>query len=430
MTTEPQPLSRRRMLRTAAIGAAAATVAGRELAFAPTAAADAADETGQVELGALLVSYASAPINLRGSVNWTVTRQRTDTVKMSSQLSVGTSFKADLSVTAGFVTVGGSANLAQAASSQVTDAVTVKSTQQWGITTSPHRADGINTVEDTTFFLVIKPKVNLTGNPTRGFRWKFLDGGIKASRTVAELRDPAMRSLLGGSTVDAILAQYPLLQNPSGQALGLGLPRYKLKDRISPGVNGQSFARTISKGSTFSDQRSSKLSITITERVGFTSPTVKAMFEAGQTLEITTTSVQEIDTTNIIGTGGQVSGDGLGAYNIYNDKVFKTILISYEGPLANYRPAVSGVVRDQLGNPVPGALVSLVDSAGVYNTAQADSSGAYTIRTPTQLPAGSYTVICAGVQQSVAIGSGGTATRDYSGVSPSAALVSPAQNLD
>ena len=227
------PVSRRRVLRTAAIGAAAVAAGGHALGGAQVASADPEDN-GQVELGALLVSYASAPLNARGSVTWSVTKQRTDTIRMTSQVLVGASFRVDQTVTSTFGSIGGSASLSQAVSSQVTRALAIKSSQTWTIGTFASGPDGYNTVDDTTFFLVLQPVANIRGNPTNGFRYKFLDSGVKSARRVAELRDPAFRASIGEATADAILAQYPLLQKVSGRALGLAKPRYKLKEQINP----------------------------------------------------------------------------------------------------------------------------------------------------------------------------------------------------
>lgn len=111
-TPTEAPLARRRVLRAVAIGAAATTaaLAGRALG-APTVARADVDDTGQVTLGALLLSYASAPLNARGSVTWTVTKQRTDTFRMSSSVLVGANFKADLNINNGFTQIGTSVGL-------------------------------------------------------------------------------------------------------------------------------------------------------------------------------------------------------------------------------------------------------------------------------------------------------------------------------
>jgi tetratricopeptide (TPR) repeat protein len=421
-TPAETPLARRRVLRAAAIGAAATTAAfaGRAIGAAPAASADA-DESGQVTLGAVLLSFASAPLNARGSVTWTVTKQRTDTFRMNSSVLVGTNFSSDFSVKGQFVSVSGSSGISQAGSTQVTNALTVRSSQAWSISTFASSPDGYNTVDDTTFFLILQPVMGLTGNPVGGFRYKFLDGGIKSARRVAELRDPAFRASIGAATADAILAQYPLLQNVSGRALGLAKPRYKLKDQINPTLNPLAFDRTISTGSSFSEQKTSQLTVTITRSVGFTSPLGTQAFTAGAMVQITSTSVQEIDTTKIISTSGQLTGDRDHVNFIYVDRVFKTILITDEGPRSQFRPVLSGVVTDQFGGPVSGAIVSLVDSDGVYRTAVADSAGSYTIVRETLLSPGTYTVVCAGIQQFVNVGSSGTGSTSYSGVNPSSA---------
>lgn len=296
----------------------------------------------------------------------------------------------------------------------------MKSSQSWSISTVATAADGYNTVDDTTFFLILQPVTNITGNPTNGFRYKFLDAGIKSARRVAELRDPAFRASIGSATADAILAQYPLLQNVSGRALGLAKPRFKLKDQINPTLNPLAFDRTIATGSSFSESKTSQLTITITRSQGFTIGPIMQAFAAGGMLQITSTSVQETDSTRIISTSGQLTGERDHVNFIYVDRVFKTILITDEGPRSQFRPVLSGVVTDEFGSPVSGAVVSLVDG-DVYRTAQADSSGSYTIVRETLLSPGTYTVVCAGINRAVSVGSSGTGSVSYSGVNATSA---------
>jgi hypothetical protein len=415
------------VLRAAAIGAGVA-VAGQALGR-PPAGADV-DDTGQVTLGAVLLSYASAPLNAKGSVTWSVTRQRTDTYRMSSQVLLGASFKADLNVDNGFTMIGGSAGLAQTASSQVTNGLSIKSSQTWSISTFASGADGYNTVNDTAFLLVLQPVANITGNPTDGFRWKFLNSGVKSARRVSELRDPAFRASIGAATADSVLAQYPLLQNVSGRALGLGTPRFKLKDQINPTPTPTAFDRTVTHGSAFSEQKTSQLTITIMTSRGFTLGPIKQAFEVGQSLQLTSSSVQEVETTNIISTSGQLTGERDHVNFLYVDRVYKTMLLSDEGPRSLFHPVISGMVTDQSGAPVSGALVSLLDTDGVYRTAQANPSGAYTIVRPDVLPPGRYTIVCAGIVKQVSVGSSGTGTGNYSGVNPVAAQLSAVPTLE
>ncbi len=420
-------LSRRRFLRTAVIGAAAA-VATRGLGDAP-AFADPID-IGQVTMGALLLTYVSAPLNARGTVQWTVTKQRTDTLRISNVQASDWSISQETSLSFGpndSFSVNGSETYKQGQSTQVSDAVVVKSTQSWGLGVSGRpENDGYATVDDTAFFMIAKPKVEIKGNPTKGFHWKFLDGGIKMPRTVRELRtDPVVRAFITPETADSILAQYPLLSDPSGIRLGLRKPRFKLREQIAPNesVPGLSFERTVGHGSTHSEDKTATVSATIVESFGFNIGIVKEKFSNSNTIAITHTSVNETDSTQIITSSGTLNSQRNHINYVYVDRVWKTICITDEGPLTDFPPTLAGSITDGGGAAIAGAVVGIQDG-DVFRGTSADNQGNYQVHSPEPLSPGSYPVICGGVTQFANLG-GGTATVNYVDLDPFEARTSP-----
>ncbi len=415
----PQSVSRRALLRTAVVGGGAALAAG--LASPP---AHAEDETsGSIELSAIPITYVSAPLNLQGEIKWSVTKRRTSTFSLTAVENRSTTLSVDRTVALPGFSASGHSFTQRASGTSATTAVTINSDEHLAV--DCHAAagtDGYATVADTGFMLLQKPKVFLSGNLS-GFRWKLATVNTLMITSVRALEDPndalGHRGLLGAQTIAAVRAMYPLTAaNTSGRALGLAKPRYKFRGQIIVGPSSVplTFDRTTTSGSTVTIKTTDTSLTTITKREGFENSiagiiTIRSMFEEGRSIEITTIGVQERTDVNIQTTGGsRLWNDRVGRFTwLYWDRLWKTLLVTDEGPITGGVGMVQGQVLDSAGVPVPNAFVALGDGELTYE-GRCDASGRYTLSTPTRLAGGSYTVFSGDGATSVQIGATGTPT--------------------
>lgn len=281
------------------------------------------------------------------------------------------------------------------------------------------------------------PKIFLSGNLS-GFRWKFASVQALMVTTVRALEAPGdpfgHEQALGAPTVAAVRAMYPLTASQtSGEALGLAKPRFKKRGQlvVAPSSIGTTFDKSTTSGSTVSIKTSSTMVTTITRREGFTGSiagiiTIQNMFAEGRSIEISTIGVQERTDVNIQTTGGSLLwNDRVGRHTkLYWDRLWKTLLVTDEGPITSGVTTVQGRVTDWTGAPVPGAYVALGDGSMTYEV-QCDSTGQYRVSTPTRLPSGGYTVYSGDAATPVTIGSSGISTANVFVFNPSSTTLPP-----
>lgn len=408
------------MLHAAAIGAGAA-VAGAALGNAALPAIAAASLppvfTGDVTLGAHLITFVGAPISNEGSTSWSVTTERTDTLKFGANADQTLSMSFDQSATGSrFGTTSGS-GFKQTTAISIATAVTIRNTDSVTlISRAPVGGDGYARPGDTTFYLYARPKLNLTGNPGSGFKFKFLNSGFVLIANLNQLlSDPNTRNTIGALTADNIAAQYPFRE---GNTSGVGLPnKYKLKKTISagPSTSPYQFVNSIASSSTVSVGLSETFSVEITESVGFnngadpaTSIRLQQTFAVGQSFSITINAMEERTNVTILTTGGELYNDRPRRLNnLYKVKPWKTFIMSDEGVIGGTSQLVAqGRITDSSGSPM-GGMVGLLNGDKSIEAVADPVTGNYSLYSPTALPAGTYPVLCGDAQ--LTISRGGTA---------------------
>jgi carboxypeptidase family protein len=467
--------SRRRFLKAAAVGATA-LVAGPAIAARPAGAqlpgceqypnpqdcpynpGYREDDLGQITLGAILISYASAPLSARGTLTYSMSRTRTETMRMITErgeqetLSVSLfNYNSGTQQSRERFGVSGGFERVQGRSTKVTDAIAHSSTQTETIQTAPTNGE-YNTWENTAFLMMARPVqkisvliyfwwelVNHGGWPPNyvyeyreqraddKFFFRFENGGTIFPRSARELRDdPGTRDFIGPDTANAILAEYPLRPDEtSAVRLGLGGPRFGPPGAIVPGSTPFTFVRSMTGTNTHIEERSRTVQTTI--RAGF-SLTLFGIpilsFSAGKRMHTVHTSVQEETNSEVVSITGNMSSDLNHVNYIIEDRVWNTILISDEGQLMGAFNAVTGTVSDVDGAPIGGAVVTM-PVGGITYEAFTDQDGNYTFRLGSNVQPGEYEVTCAGVTRTVTVAANETAALDYRRVSSGLARERP-----
>lgn len=380
-------------------------------------------ESAQVTLDALLITYVGAPIGSKDTSSYTITRDYSSTLRLSSELSRGITLTAGVKKTfstgmdsKGEFTVGGSVTFMQSDSTQVTDGITIRRTTQQQITTQAPGEAG-----NTVFIGIRRPQIKFEGDNKKLF-FRFLKALDSFAVTASDLQTkPGIRGLFRPETIAEFLKQYVPLTDPTGATLVK--PRFKPKLSILLSANVRDvFSFTLARGSSFSEQKKSVTSISITESIGFKDKGLERTFSAGQKIEITQTSVQEMATNRILSVSTTLNRSTEGVSKVFLDKVYKTFVIIDAGLPDPSQPSVQGRVTSAQGAPVAGALVTLMSQDGGNYAAMTDASGNYVIRTARgeRIQQGSYQLSCGNVNQSVAVGAGVTRA-DLGRVDPAAA---------
>jgi hypothetical protein len=427
-------MSRRRFLRSAAIGAGAAALA---LQGANVALADE-ETTGDTTFDALLITYVGAPIGCNSSTQWSYSKNRSNTFKLALTAEAGVSLKADTSGTTSTgtdkskFTVGtsNSVTFKQNNSAMFTDAIFTRESSSRTLNTTVRGT--VADAGDTVFFGLLRPTATFTGNPVAGFKYRFLNATDTFTWPAYRFqqRDATTVMFFKDGTITSFLNQYPPTSaiTPVEQPGSiLRKPRFKLvESNFAAAGTNQSLNRTLSTGASFSLALTSVFSAEITSSSGFEltngSTTVKSMFSVGKTFSLTVSGVQEVTTENVISLTANFVRATDGVTKIYRDKVWKTFVIldaGLPGPTA-----VQGRVTDASGFAISEATVYLQQGNTYYSTST-DANGNYALKATAGQPltAGSCPITCGNVNQNVTIGSNGTSAtpRHFSGVDPYAA---------
>jgi hypothetical protein len=397
-------------------------------------------DVGQITIGGLLVTYVSAPLSARGNLTYSLSRTRSETMRVITEDSreLTTSLTLGPFTTSNkLFTVNGSFERVQGTSTKVTNAITHSSTATQSLQTAPVAGGGYNAWENTAFLVMARPVMAISslyngyfdpGNPDGEtlvpvptpdgqpvFRYRFVNGGTIFPRSARELRDdPGTRDFIGPETADAILAEYPLRPDQtSGVQLGLGGPRFGPPTAIAPGEVPFSFTQSMTGSNTHSEEQTRRVMTTI--KSGFSVNGI-VKFEASRRFTSVHTSVQETTNTEVMSTSGLLTSNLNHLNHVYEDRVWNTLLITDEGPLVGAFDAVSGVVTAEDGTAVDGAVLTML-VGGVTHETVADRGGRYTFRLGRDVEPGQYRVSCAGLARTVTVSAGKTATANYRGVS-------------
>jgi hypothetical protein len=370
-------MSRRKFVRNASVGAAAAAAVLAVKGGAggsQNALAQSGSEDGTVAVDALLITYVSSPDGSVGNSTLTLTDSFTSTFRLTASADLNLSIGTSSDFTVGHFSVGGSTTFNQGVSAQVTDAITVNNTQSIAVSTpAPGQPN------HTVFYGLQSPQVNLHGDPTR-LLFKFLNAGDLFSARADSLQTPGAWPF-SQTTIDGMLAQYPPLTDPTGGTLTH--PRFKKRFSLATDAGvSNTVAFSTANGSGFSDQLTVSLGVTINSSSGFNDSGLQTKFSVGQTLNFKLTAVQEIMSNQIMSISFVLNPSaGPRVFKVYRDKVFKTYLVIAGGaPALSGQPLVQGTIYDSFGNPIPNALVTLTQSNVDYAKV-ADGAGNYYIAT-------------------------------------------------
>jgi len=381
-------MSRRKFIREAAIGAAAAGAAialkGGNSVLAQSS------ESGQVTVDAMMLSYIASPLGSVASSTNTFTKNNATTVRLTAASNRSLSIGASASIL-GFNV--GSTTFRQTNSNSVTDAITIRRSTAESFTTPTG-----GSTQNTVFIGMRAPEMQFDGDTGRQL-FRFLRADNKFALTVSDLQDPAKLADIGirAATANSFLSQY--VTDP---ALLHG-PRFKLRSSIllSAGVRNV-YTFTKSTGSGYTESKTSTTSVEITRRFGFNFLIANGTFEVGAKLEITHTAVQEYTADQIISCQTTLERTSLGVNKVYWDRVFKTFVIIDTGPPTSGTYA-QGSVTDPYGSLVANGFVKLVSDSAEY-CAMTDTNGNYDIKGVDYIPGGTYEVICGNDSQYTSLG--------------------------
>lgn len=413
LSPQDSGLSRRKFIRSAAIGAAAAgtifAVRGADNVLGQST------ETGEATLDGVLLTYAAAPNGSTGNSTVTLRETHSFTFKLQATLGGSLTIGTSSTFTFGNFGIGSSSTFTQSASGSIANAIMIRDTLAFSTgSVAPGQPD------HTVFIGLRNARARFQGNPS-SVLFKFLDAGERFTARADFLQTGQWNWAFSQSTINGMLAQYPLLSDPSGSTVTK--PRFKRKfvHTSDPGIPNVYTFET-STGSSTSSSFMVSFSATITASSGFTSPGLMTAFQVGATITITLSGVQEITTDQLVSITFPLNPTVQRNFAVYKDKVFKTFLVVDRGtPVFSGQPVVRGQVVDYNGSPLPFANVRLTQNS-VDFVGMTDGNGNYAISTAAgdPLSTGGYPVVCGDLSHSVSIGSGTTYT-NFLGPDPNSA---------
>lgn len=319
-------ISRRDFCRAAA-GAAGAAVAfgGAKEVLAQNS------EQGEITLDALLISYFSASVGGTDVPRWMLKGNYANTIRLNVVEAPDLVLKPKPGGRGRKIFAGH--KIEQFRSSQVKNGLVMRH-QGFNNWTFGFGVEGVaHTHEDTVFFSIFRPRLQITGTPNK-VRFRFTgddtgNGGALFPASVGGLRAGEERDYLSQETIDSWLALYV-----TDRAALVG-PRFQLK--TDTGVVGPGVGIPIRVAEDGDRQFSAAKTATTTARIiaqsGFTSDALKQAFAVGNHLEITHASVQEVEEENTVRMETTITRATGGVSEIYWDSLFKTFLIVDAGPL-------------------------------------------------------------------------------------------------
>jgi hypothetical protein len=375
------------------------------------ARAQGTSDSGQITVDGLLLTYLGAPLGSDGTTDWTITKSHGSTFRISSAQNRSISISSTVSSGLPF-SVGSAITYTQSSSSEVANAATVRQTTSVSFGTPAPGVAG-----NTVLVGLQRPQFQFDGTPSN-LRFRLLKADLVFAKTVSQLQSSTE---FGRKTIDSFLSQYVPLVDPSGSTLVK--PRFKLKALINLGAGVPSqvtFSK--SKGTIFSEDRTSTYSVEIVNTREFKTKIFQAAFSVGNRIEVTHSASQETSTEKEISVTTTLMRQSDGITKVFFDRVYKTFCIIDAGrPATSGQAIVRGRITDPAGAAIPGALVKLRQNNTDY-AALTDAQGRYTIATaPGQpLASGNYPITSGNVSQNVNV-SAGVTSANLGNVNPRAA---------
>lgn len=317
-----QGISRRGFLQnaTAAASCLALTLGGTERIFA------ANREIGEVRLDAMLVTYFSASAGGTDVPSWSLKGEYSQTIRL--KLMEFPDAKLSPKITQQDNRILAGHRIWQTPSSQVSRGLVMQHKGFDDTTFGFGREGDAHTSDDTIFFSILRPKLRITATAKK-LRFAFTDepsmngGGALIFPRVDELRNGTLENLISKETADSWLPNYITSRD------ALVKPRFKLRQEtgsVSAGIQIP-VKLTADGDAQFSAERTATTTSRIIEQTGFQSQELKDMFAVGNHLEITHSSVQEIETDKVVRMETDLTRAVPGQSEIYWDSLFKTFLI-------------------------------------------------------------------------------------------------------
>jgi hypothetical protein len=316
-----QSVSRRRFWQAAAAG-----VGGAVIGLGGTGEVSAQETgVGQITLDALLISYFSAAVGSTGTPLWTFKGAYANTVRLRVKELPDLVLKPKPDPSDKIIFAGHA--IEQIKSDHLKNGMVMRHKGFSGTSYGFGREEDLHTREDTTFFCILRPRLEITGNQNK-VSFRFIgdetgNGGALFPSPVSELQSDNGLRLLSQETIDSWLRLYVTDRQE------LVKPRFKLKATtgfVSAGV-GIPFDLTGDGDNEFSSSRTAVTTARIVAQAGFTSESLSQAFAVGNDLEITHSSLQEIEGDDVVRMRTTVSRATGGKNDIYWDSVFKTFVI-------------------------------------------------------------------------------------------------------
>ena len=315
-------ISRRRFFRTAAAGAT-----GAAIGLSGLREVSAKNEVlGQVTLDALLISYFTASIGSTGIPLWSLGGNYANTVRLRVEEAPDLVLKPQPDPNQKIIFAGHA--IEQIKSGQLKNGMIMRHKGFSGETFGFGLREIVHTREDTTFFVIFRPRLEITGSPRKP-RFRFVgdpntgEGGALFPSAVRELQGTDIQRYFSRETIDSWLRIY--LSDPKD----LVKPRFKLRastGSVSAGISVP-FQLTGEGDTEFSSAKTEVTTARIVSQTGFTSDGLKETFAVGNHLQITHSSLQEIEVDDVVSMEATITRGTGGQTDIYWDSVFKTFVI-------------------------------------------------------------------------------------------------------
>jgi hypothetical protein len=306
--TAASPLSRRRFIRNAAVGAA-----GAAAMLGGASVASGAGERGEVTLDALLITYMSSALDADGTAWYELGRAYTSTLRLGATSSPDMELKAGVPAARETIWLG--TRFGQTASGRVRGAITLEPRPARG----EHWRFGSQggQPEQTSYLGILRPRLQVRGAPGN-LRFRFVGAAAEFIASGAQLqREIETPVTFRPETAESFLAQY--VTDPAA----LVAPRFELRTMAAP-----PYKLTEPAGNEPSERVTATLKATILEQTGFESDALKEAFAAGNTLDVVYSSVQE-DPSGRLMILDVSAESSFPSHQIYWDTVFKTFVIAH-----------------------------------------------------------------------------------------------------
>jgi hypothetical protein len=300
-----QAISRRGFIRSAAFG-----TLGTALAIGAKDVLAGSKESGEIVLDALMMTYFSAPLGTTSSAFWTIETAYSTSMRLGAVERPDLLFKGR--VPEDEQTVLSNTSIQQTQSTQVKNAVTLlpRPSQKESFTLGTP-TPGIP--ENTVFFGMLKPRLQLVGTPNKLKFW-FVEAEGDFTITASRVQGGALE--ISTDTALSWLKQYVI--DPDA----LIAPRFVRAATASSG----DFSITKSADDTSPNSLTAVTTAKIIEQTGFKSDDVKQAVAVGRNLQITYSSAEELP-GKLLTVNSPLERTSPGVNNFYWDRVFKTFVI-------------------------------------------------------------------------------------------------------